>query len=190
HQEYVKYGIPFTLGNNVIKAGMIRVRKYFNPVKYIGLQRHERMQSKEPFPRLRIAPNCTNTIWELKRYHWKVYRDKKLREDYNLQEVPHPKDDHLCDALRYCIMTQPDLYAELPDSSFSEAVQRSMAGVEDQLARLGDPAIMASNTVRRDVADPFGSIDMHNLWQDGPLTAPNRNSSNGWEFDEHMGAHY
>ena len=50
--------------------------------------------------RLRIHEDCKNLIWEIETYS---YAEKK--SDKNAPEVPIKESDHLCDALRYVLMT-------------------------------------------------------------------------------------
>lgn len=96
HQEYVQYGIPFTLANNDVKAGIIKVQRYMQP-------------QKDGVPLWRVTPNCENLIRYLARYRWKTYASKKLEYEHNVFEEPHKKDDHAPDSLRYFIMSRPEL---------------------------------------------------------------------------------
>lgn len=95
-QEYIKYGLPFTPANNDVRAGIERVNKYFKP-------------RAGGDPMLKIDKSCVNLIKELSRYKWKTYTSKKLNARYNAWEEPHKLHDHACDALRYFIMSRPDL---------------------------------------------------------------------------------
>jgi len=103
HQEYAKYGISIVLGNNDVSAGINRVAAYMRPDKNGRAQWH-------------VTRNCTNLIKELTRYRWKTYSSKKLNSQYNNFEVPHKKDDHAVDSLRYFIMSRPDLAVDAADS--------------------------------------------------------------------------
>jgi len=173
-QEYQKYGISFMEGNNDVKSGIIRVKRHFNRVPYVG-QRSGTVFSKDTdqFPRLRITPNCGNLIWELKRYRWKTYANKKLQYENNPYDQPHKKDDHACDALRYAIMTQPDLTAEKPGESLANKVETIMQrmGATEPAAQLADP---------NELLDPL------NAWT--PDNSMPRSSD--WSYDEHMGNIY
>lgn len=95
-QEYIKYGIPIALANNDVAAGLVRVNRYLS----LGV---------DGKPNLIITRNCQKLIWELGRYRWKTYANKKLMRSNNVFEVPNKKDDHACDSLRYFIMSRPDI---------------------------------------------------------------------------------
>jgi len=95
-QEYIKYGVPVTLGNNDVSAGIERVANYMRPRGDGRANWH-------------ITKNCTNTIKELTRYRWKTYSNRKSQSENNAIEAPHKKDDHACDSLRYFVMSRPDL---------------------------------------------------------------------------------
>jgi hypothetical protein len=159
HEEYVKYGIPFVLGNNDVKAGLVRVKRYLNPTTKDGGR-----------PRWQCTPNCSNLIWEMKKYRWKTYTNKKLNYENNAFEEPQKKDDHACDSLRYFIMTRPDLRAE---DAFSDQVNEAM----NQLGAMG-----AVDMDRK--ADPY-DLQSDPNWKASENSIPNRLSD--WEYDEHMG---
>lgn len=95
-QEYIKYGLPFTLANNDVKAGIERVNSYLKP-RAGGV------------PMWQCTKDCTNLIKEMGRYKWKTYTSKKLNARYNNWEEPHKLNDHACDSLRYFMMSRPDL---------------------------------------------------------------------------------
>lgn len=192
-EEYQKYGLSFMLGNNDVKAGIVRVRKYLNQHPYVSSphNRPEIFGGPKPgtnlrdftldpkdskFCRYRITPNCLFTIWELKRYRWKTYTNKKLAFERNAYEEPNKKDDHLCDAIRYVIMNQPDPMADNPDGDESQLdvymnqLEQRMSGSAGPWAH-DDPENRFEDRTR----NPF--IDA----QDSPA------SGTQWEFDEHMG---
>jgi phage terminase large subunit-like protein len=98
HQEYIKYGVPIVLGNNDVVAGINRVAQYLKP-------------AADGQPNLLVTRNCVNLIWEMQRYRWKVYANKKLNAANNKYEQAHKRHDHATDALRYMIMSRPDLVA-------------------------------------------------------------------------------
>jgi hypothetical protein len=183
-QEYQKYGLSFIAGNNDVKAGIIRVKRYFNPTPYVGRRSHKLFSvagegaKQDQFPRLRITPNCSNLIWELKRYRWKTYANKKLQYENNPYDEPHKKDDHACDALRYAIMTQPDLAAESQEESMSHKIDTIM----------GQMPLTKSSSQWEEHADPNDLLDPNHPWQPGNDMP--RNDSGGWQFDEHMGDLY
>lgn len=107
-QEYIKFGLPFTLANNDVKAGIERVAGYLKP--RAGGQ-----------PMWQCTRDCTNLIKELGRYKWKTYTSKKLNARYNNWEEPHKLNDHAADSLRYFLMSRPDL-----DEMFAAANERSV----------------------------------------------------------------
>ena len=198
-QEYQKYGLSFILGNNDVKAGTIRVKRYFNKTNYPGTSgknRHPlfggiqelpgatdevKVRSDDGlYPRLSIDPRCEKLIWELKRYRWKTYADKKKQFENNPYDEPHKKDDHACDALRYGIMTQPDLAANNNDPN---------PAAIDEAMREHDQLVQKANNW--DIADPRHLLDQPDepgAWHPGhPFP---KEDSNGWEIDEHMGGLY
>ncbi len=180
--EYQKYGLSWMGGNNDVRSGIIRVKRYFNPAKVINPRYDHPLFLRElslnadstkprEFARLRITRNCVETIKEARKYRWKTYANKKLEYENNSQDIPHKKDDHAMDALRYAIMTQPDLVGG--EETMSELGQ----SVNDALDK-----ISFANELER--ADPNNLLDPYNNWtlnNDIPQT------DNGWDLDEHMG---
>jgi phage terminase large subunit-like protein len=195
-QEYQKYGLSFILGNNDVKAGVIRVKKYFQPDDYPGSinTRHplyggllvppgssDSISVRAPegkYPRLLIDPRCEKLIWELKRYRWKTYADKKKQYENNPYDEPHKKDDHACDALRYAIMTRPDLYANSNEPN-PDAVAAAFKELDERLVKVAN----------NEIDDPRGLLnqpDEPGAWHPGHPVP--RNSD--WHIDEHMGGLY
>lgn len=98
-QEYTKFGLPFTLANNDVRAGIERVSGY--------------LKGRDgSIPNWKCTKDCTNLIKEMARYKWKTYTSKKLNVRYNVWEEPHKLNDHACDSLRYFLMSRPDLGGE------------------------------------------------------------------------------
>jgi len=95
-QEYIKFGVPFVLANNDVKAGVERVQSYLKP----------RVGGKAMW---QCTRDCTNLVKEMGRYKWKTYTSKKLNARYNVWEEPHKLNDHACDSLRYFLMSRPNL---------------------------------------------------------------------------------
>lgn len=89
--EYMENGLPIAIGNNDVRAGIDRVKKMFNLNK------------------LKITRNCTNLIWELKRYRWATWKHTKDQFEKNKKEEPQKKDDHACDTLRYLVASRPEI---------------------------------------------------------------------------------
>lgn len=192
-QEYQKYGLSFTLGNNDVKAGVIRTKRYFTPTDYVGGvdKRHPlyggtlrlpgasdevSLRSNDGrYPRLAVDPRCEKLIWELKGYRWKTYTDKKKQYENNPYDEPHKKDDHACDALRYAIMTRPDLAANNNEPS--------KAMLEEAMKEHGEMLISAANW---DIIDPRGILNNPD-WMPG-MPLPRADSE--WQIDEHMGGNF
>ena len=98
-KEYFKYGIPTKLGINDKSPGIAALKKllFVNP------------ETKRP--KLFFFENCYNTLKEISRYKWKLYRGQ---EDKNKSEEPQKVLDHTMDALRYLVMSRPrfNIYEE------------------------------------------------------------------------------
>lgn len=103
HLEYIKFGIPITLGNNDVRAGINRVARYLKL----------RPNGK---PNWVITENCVNLIKEMRRYRWATFASKKIANQNNVKDEPHKKDDHACDSARYFFMSRPDLVAPMPET--------------------------------------------------------------------------
>jgi len=93
--EYIEFGIPIVLGNNDVAAGINRVSRY--------------IKDHEGITKLYITRNCVNLIWEMGRYRWGTWAQKKVARDKNKKEEPHKRNDHACDALRYMIASRPEV---------------------------------------------------------------------------------
>lgn len=83
--EYREYGIYVNPGENDVDSGINRVGELFKRNKII------------------IHARCKNLIWELNRYHWSEHRETVRGES---KPRPYKKDDHLCDILRYIVMSR------------------------------------------------------------------------------------
>lgn len=194
HQEYAKYGIPFILGNNDVKSGLIRVKKYFTPAAYPGVGgagRHPLYGGTQQLPgatddvvapcvdgkycRFLVDPRCTNFIKEAKAYRWKVYTDKKKQYENNPYDEPHKKDDHSMDEARYLIMSQPDIAAD--------PTEMQKAKIREAVDSFGYEIAKPANNF----ADPNGRIPLMGepgMWDP---TKPLPKNETAWELDEHMG---
>lgn len=93
--EYFENGLICTPANNDVKAGILRV------------------SAKLKDNSLLITKNCQNLIKELPMYRWAKFASSKIAARSNMQEVPVKKDDHSCDAVRYGIMSRPQLFTEI-----------------------------------------------------------------------------
>jgi phage terminase large subunit-like protein len=178
HQEYAKFGLPFTLGNNDIKSGIVRVKRYFGTaplVAGVNYRSHPLFpKAGDSYSRLRIAPNCSNLIKEGKLYRFKTYANKRLNDERNPYDEPNPKDDHALDALRYMIMTQPDLVGPNPNTTKSD-IDNIVDALQEQIVR---------NHAYREVADPHGYLEAESGWNP-ENSLPSGDA--GWQYDEHMG---
>lgn len=94
-EEYSKYDVFIIPGNNDVSAGIVRVARF--------------LKQSGDRPNLLVTKNCENTIREFRRYRWAKYASSKSQYQNNLRESPQKKDDHCMDALRYFIMSRPDL---------------------------------------------------------------------------------
>lgn len=92
HQEYGENGLYLVLGNNDVKAGILRINGM--------LARNE----------LKFTSNCENLISEVSQYRWAKYTSSKTADRNNPQEQPTKKNDHSMDALRYGMMSRPEMY--------------------------------------------------------------------------------
>lgn len=92
--EYLDCGIPIILGTNDVRAGIDRIKK-----KLIGIKGK---------PLLYITSNCTNLLWEIKKYRWGVWKERGAEYEKNKKEEPMKKDDHACDSLRYGVASRPE----------------------------------------------------------------------------------
>jgi phage terminase large subunit-like protein len=97
-QEYGEHGVWYMLGNNDVRAGILRVKSALND------------------GRLKITSNCTNTIREARTYKWKKPVSSKVQARSNLLEEPVKRNDHAMDALRYAIMSLPETEKEERES--------------------------------------------------------------------------
>lgn len=182
-QEYQKYGLSFILGNNDVKAGIVRTKKYFKQRPYIATRPtkfykdYTTALGHNNVPGILVSPRCSNLIWELKRYRWKTYANKKLQYENNAYDEPHKKDDHACDALRYAIMTRPDLVAT-DTSNTQESIDEIIRGIGQGIGTI--------DQLRDNIADPNNQLDTAEERGWSSYNTPSQ-SGDGWEYDEHMG---
>ena len=94
HTEYAEHGIYIGLGLNNVDGGIMRVA--------------HRFRRELTF----ISPRCEWLLWELQRYRWAKFASSKIAARNNAKETPLKKDDHLLDALRYGIVSRPQLPEE------------------------------------------------------------------------------
>lgn len=94
HLAYIEAGIPIILGNNDFNAGSNLVRTGLGNIDGSN-------------PTLFFTANNPHLIWEIKRYRFKLWANKKMDREKNPQEEPNKKDDHHMDAIRYGIASRP-----------------------------------------------------------------------------------
>lgn len=86
---YQEYGIYWSLGNNKIEAGILKVNSYIERGKWIIL-----------------TDKCPNLAREIINYKWPEVTMDNLNE--NRPEKPIKANDHACDSVRYGFMRLPD----------------------------------------------------------------------------------
>lgn len=90
--EYSENGLNLVLGNNDVKASLTRMNAKFKDKSLL------------------ITKDCTKLIQELPMYRWAKFATSKVAMRKNPQEQPVKKDDHHIDAVRYGIMSRPQLF--------------------------------------------------------------------------------
>lgn len=90
-----KHGFFCIDAHKNVNAGISKVREYLNYANKA--------------PNLFILEHCRHTIREFKHYIWDDFNKK---DRFNAKEAPLKKNDHLLDALRYVLMTNP--YYQVP----------------------------------------------------------------------------
>ncbi len=90
-------GIPVIPGDNAVQRGISTVQDYL------------RTDETTERPRLFICRSCRHTVKEFMTYSWTAQTARK-RDTANPKEIPQKKDDHLMDALRYLLTSNPRYY--------------------------------------------------------------------------------
>ncbi len=85
YDEYTDNGINARPAEHSVEGGINRVAEYFKTDK------------------IRIFSTCVKLIWELERYHYVEPRETVKGE---MKAEPYKSNDHLCDCLRYLIMSR------------------------------------------------------------------------------------
>ncbi len=157
-QEYIRHGLAIMLGNNDVEAGINRVRRYLQ-VPLSGS------------PRWQVSADCVNLIREMRRYRWRTFLSRKMRDRANAFETPLKKDDHAADALRYFLMSRPDIAALGPVPPPAPYDPRLAPGQQPSLSApvMAQP-VDASRIVRLRRPDSEHDPDLI------------------WEYSEHMGS--
>lgn len=95
--EYSDSGIHLIPAQNDVSGGINRVAQYFKSGK------------------IKIFKHCKNLVHELERYHWSEERETALGI---MEPKPYKALDHLCDCLRYLVMSR-----EEPSKKFKEPLK-------------------------------------------------------------------
>lgn len=85
--EYSDSGLYLIPAQNDVGAGINRVAEFFKAGK------------------IRIFKNCKNLVHEIERYHWSEERETSLGI---MEPKPYKSMDHLCDCLRYLVMSREE----------------------------------------------------------------------------------
>lgn len=128
-QEYGENGVWYMLGNNDVRAGILRVKSDFAN------------------GRLKITEDCTNLIREARTYKWKKPISSKVQARSNLLEEPVKRNDHALDALRYGIMTIPKTEREMQEDLF-KSLKEIVPAV--RTASVFDKAVIEKNETHWD----------------------------------------
>lgn len=154
--EYSMRGIYVALGNNNVSAGLAKMADY--------LYHDDNVK-----PKWYIHSSCRDLITEMKRYRWKEWDSRKLKDKNNKKEEPHKKLDHAVDAARYFFSFMPDLTHQ---DSMELSIKKAKR-LNEEVAR----SVSARETFR---------LDKPNI--DRNLMAPRRQSNTEWTvIDEQFG---
>lgn len=94
HGEYAEHGLFMTFGDNDVKKGI------------------DRVNSKLKDKSLLITVDNPNLIHEFPQYRWDKFISSKIAARKNLKETPIKRNDHSLDAVRYGVMSRPQLEDE------------------------------------------------------------------------------
>lgn len=97
--EHLPNGFPLLMAQNDVTSGIDRVKSYMRPDKFGK-------------PRLYIFESCVNLIDEILQYRWEEQLSSRQGK-VNEKEKPVKNHDHAVDALRYLMMTAPDITAPI-----------------------------------------------------------------------------
>lgn len=90
-QEYGLHGINIAPASNEVLNGINKVNTYIKQQRW------------------HVTSNCESLIKEIQKYRWKTWSNKKSERQNNAFDVPHKKNDHAMDDLRYFFTIMPDL---------------------------------------------------------------------------------
>lgn len=115
YQEHLPANFSLTPAKNEVAAGIDRVKTHLKVNEVTGR------------PKLYIFENCKNLIEEITQYRY----DDNVAQNKNAKETPRKYNDHAVDALRYAIMSRP----ELPRMEDIAAKRRQAPTLEGALQR-------------------------------------------------------
>lgn len=118
--------VPLLPANNEVGAGIDRVKGYM------------RVQAKNGKPKLRIFSTCTNLIEEIGEYRW-AELSASQEGTKNQKEEPRKYNDHACDALRYLVMSRPDLASKDATKAFDQGWPSATHQIQKELHGLKNP---------------------------------------------------
>ena len=87
YNEFFDLGLRPFFGQNDVEGGINRVAEFFTKRK------------------IKIFSTCKNLIWELERYH---YAEERETVGGAVRPKPFKANDHLCDCLRYMVMSRAE----------------------------------------------------------------------------------
>ena len=99
-EDFDDNGWDFGRAHNDWEAGITRVREYFS------------IDGSGDSNLYIFADKCPNLVWELQHYRYQEHSEQNSRKQ-NSSEKPMKKDDHAMDALRYLMMTRPQVPQQL-----------------------------------------------------------------------------
>lgn len=125
---YAQLGVYIALANNDVNAGIAKMQDYL-------------YWDEKTRPKWLIHESCMNLIREMRRYRWKEWDSRKLKDKNNKKEEPHKKDDHAVDAARYLFSFLPDLKRE--------QVKEDKSRLNEEISRMlmAKPSVDLSNPV-------------------------------------------
>lgn len=116
--EHLPRDLALLPAKNDVEAGIDRVKTFF------------KVSEKTGRPRLFIFEGCKNLLDELAEYRWEEQTTAQI-EKRNRKEAPRKYKDHACDALRYAVMSRP----EMPLHSDPLKVKREERTLEGSVMR-------------------------------------------------------
>ena len=105
YTENLPSGFPLLMAQNDVTPGIDRVKSYLKP-------------DKNGRPRLYIFDTCTHLLDEMLTYKWEENLSSRQGR-VNEKEKPVKNNDHALDALRYLMMTAPDITAPAQEKKIS-----------------------------------------------------------------------